>query len=72
MIDADGVVSARSTETPRCTANRSHVPERVLVKKHPSLPDSRAYSVGEATAALSFEEIEAEFGRHAPRKQQRP
>jgi len=27
---------------------------------------------GEATAALSFEEIEAEFGRHAARKQQRP
>jgi len=48
------------------------VPERVLVKKHPLLPDSRANKVGEATAALSFEEIEAEFGRHAARKQQRP
>ncbi len=48
------------------------MPERVLVKKHPSLADSRANSVGEATAAPSFEEIEAEFGRHAPRRQQRP
>ncbi len=48
------------------------MPERVLVKKHPLLPDSRANKVGEATAALSFEEIEAEFGRHAAGKQQRP
>ena len=48
------------------------MPERVLVKKHPLLPDSLANSVGEATAALSFEEIEAEFGRHAARRQQRP
>jgi len=48
------------------------VPERVLFKKHLLLPDSPANIVGEATAALSFEEIEAEFGRHAPRRQQRP
>jgi hypothetical protein len=48
------------------------VPERVLVKNHPLLPDSRAKIVGEATAALSFDEIEAKFGRHAARKQQRP
>jgi hypothetical protein len=44
----------------------------MLGKKHSFLPNSRANSVGEATAALSFEEIEAEFGRHAPRRQQRP
>ena len=48
------------------------MPERVVVKKHPLLPDSRANKVGEAAAALSFEEIEAEFGRHAAREQQRP
>jgi len=36
------------------------------------LPDSSANKVSEATAALSFEEIEADFGRHAARKQQRP
>ena len=46
------------------------MPERVLVKKHPLLPDSRANSVGEATAALSFleqmEQLQAPYADLRP------